>query len=225
MNESARSMPANRSAQLGQQQRRQAVGAIDVEPRIDLVGDIGAAVEIVDHTCVGRTAGGHDDADIVAVADRGAQRLAGQPAVGTGRHDQRLETEQVQRVVDRGMRGVGDGHDPAIAGALAPDGQCRQVADRSAAHEAARRRRRHAGRSAQQIDHLVLGGDRAGALQPRLGREAGRADTIVSIHTDATDGDSGMKARNRSLSRPMLFGATTSVEQLPRVDRARARRR
>ena len=35
------------------------------------------------------------------------------------------------------------------------------------------------------------------------------ADTMVSIHTDATDGDSGMKARNRSLSRPMLFGATT----------------
>ena len=34
------------------------------------------------------------------------------------------------------------------------------------------------------------------------------AETIVSIHTDATEGDSGMKARNRSLSRPMLLGAT-----------------
>ena len=80
--------------------------------------------------------------------------------------------KQVQRVVDRCVGGVGDGNEPATAGAFAPDRQCRQVADRATAHEASGGARRHARGAAQQIDHLVLGGDRAGALQPRLGRRS-----------------------------------------------------
>jgi hypothetical protein len=34
---------------------------------------------------------------------------------------------------------------------------------------------------------------------------------MASIHTPATDGDSGMNAKKRSLSSPMLLGATTSA--------------
>ena len=109
MNESARSKPANRSREFRQQQRGQSVGAVDVKPGIDFAGDIGAAGEIVDDSGVCRTGRGDDDADIGAATDRAAQRIARQPAVGSGRHHQRLEAEDVQGVVDRGMRGVGDG--------------------------------------------------------------------------------------------------------------------
>ena len=102
------------------------------------------------------------------------RRLARQPAVGPGRHDQRLEAEEVQSVVDRGVRRVGDGHQRSATGALATDRQRRQVADRAAAHEATRRAGGHAGGATQQVDHLVLGGDRAGTFQPRLGGKARR---------------------------------------------------
>ena len=72
----------------------------------------------------------------------------------------------------------------------------------------------------ERID-LVVGMESRGfifaaPLADRLGagfvpvRKLGKlpAETMVSIHTDATEGDSGMNARKRSLSRPMLFAAT-----------------
>ncbi len=125
------------SMQLRQQDRGQSVGAVDVQPGVDLTGHVGAAVEIVDHAGIGRATGGHDDADIAPITDRGTQRLAGQAAIRPGRHYQRLEPEDVQRVVDRGVRCVGDCDEPSIPGAVAADGQCRQVADRTATHETA----------------------------------------------------------------------------------------
>ena len=182
MNESARSRPVNRSRELRQQQRGQSVGAIDVEPGIDLAATSAhpsrssmtpAFVEPAVATTIPTSR---------AVTDRRAQGVARQPAVGSGRHDQRLEPEEVQGVVDRGVRGVGDGDQSSAAGTLAADGQRRQVADRSAAHEATSRARGHAGGAAQQIDHLVLGGDRAGAFQPRLCGEAPRRHDGVHPH-------------------------------------------
>ena len=62
--------PGEPVAQLRQQQRRQAVGAVDVEPRADLCGDVGTSGQIVDHSCVRRAARGDDDADVGAITDR-----------------------------------------------------------------------------------------------------------------------------------------------------------
>ena len=98
----------------------------------------------------------------------GSKCLAGQPAVRTGGNDEWLETEQVQRIVDRRVRGVGDRDERPTRCTLSPDGQRRQVADRTAAHEAAGCFHRHSCGAAEQFDHLVLGSHRAGTFQPRL---------------------------------------------------------
>ena len=43
-----------------------------------------------------------------------AQCLAGEAAIGARRNDQRLESQEMQGIVDRGVSGVGDGDDRGV---------------------------------------------------------------------------------------------------------------
>ena len=92
-----------------------------------------------------------------------------------------------QRVLDRRVRLLGHADRPAgraraargRGGRLAGRDQRRQVADRAARHEHAAGRRRQPGQVGDPAQRLVLGVDRAGALEPRSAVDARRPDDHV----------------------------------------------
>ena len=81
-----------------EERRRAAVGPVDVEPQRLLCRHVGHAVEVVDDPGVGRARRGHHADDVGpprVVAQRGTQRVAGQPVVPCG-HGERPHAEDVQ---------------------------------------------------------------------------------------------------------------------------------
>ncbi len=178
----------------GGEQARAAVGAVDVEPQAALAGDLGQALEVVDDALVGGAAGADDGDHRLRVrvgGQGGAQRLAGEPAVD-GRDLERLDADDVEGVLDRGVHLVGD-CDPQpdlgatgstllgelAAGRVPGDDQGGEVAGRAAGDEGAAGRGRHARAVGYQAQHLVLGGDRAGRLQPGDALQRGAGDHHV----------------------------------------------
>ena len=101
----------------GEERRRAAVGAVDVEPQRMLCRDVGHAVEVVHDAGVGRPRRGHDADDVAPAAGRRAgppQRVAGQPMVQR-RHGQRAHAEHVQGLADRRVGVLADGDERPLA--------------------------------------------------------------------------------------------------------------
>src|SRR6185437_12269706 len=156
-----------------------AVGTVHVEPQLVLAGHLGHAGQVVDDARVRGPRRGHHRghrARIPAIRQRRPQPRTGQPMI-LGPNDQRLHLADPQRVGDRGMRVLTDRHPPPPPGTgntrarlplghLARDNQGGQVPGRTSGDEAAARRLRHPGPVGDQPQHLVLGVDRAGCLQP-----------------------------------------------------------
>ncbi len=183
------------------------------------MGDIGQWPELVDHAGVGRPGRGDHHRQLAAAPRLGQRRSQGgsrEPAVGGGRHDDRLHAEQPQRVVDRGVGGVGDCRQPASTGHVAGDGERRQVAVRASEREAPAGALRHPGQLPDEVERLVLGSDRSGRLQPRLGGEARPTDD--SVHPDRGSArrhrDERQVPRSVEGHRVVVDGA---LEHLPRA--------
>ena len=95
----------------------------------------------------------------------------------------------------------------------------------AAAHEAAAGAGRHARSVGPAASMTWFSAATAPAPSSHDSAEKLAAPTTASIHTPAADGDSGMKARKRSLSSADVVRRDTSVNSLPRAVERRDRRR
>ena len=87
-------------------ERRAAVGAVDVEPRVEIGGNVGGAGEVVDHADVRRARGGDDGEEtltigVVECVDHRTQRAAGHATAVVGRHRHDVGVHRPRRLDDR----------------------------------------------------------------------------------------------------------------------------
>ena len=166
-------LEAGETPVLIRQQRRGAVGAIDMHPQIAFSAHRRDALKVIDDARIGRARGGHhsDDGRAVITVQGGPQPRPGETVV-LGRHHEGFHVEDPTGVGDRRMRLVTAG-DPHLTNPepfppdLPGDGQGGEVRGRSAGYEGATRIGRHAGQIGDPAQHLVLRDDRTGGLQPR----------------------------------------------------------
>ena len=167
-----------------------AVGAVDVEPPVVGLGDRADSGQVVNDPGVGGPGGADHGGDIgeIGLGVQGRlHRVRRHPVVGGGDH-QRIHLQQPQGVHDRGVGVIADHHPqpPTGSGVTEPpfggvpgDGDGGQVAGGATGDEAATRGRRQAGLVGDQPQHGVLGGDRAGRLQPGDALDRGAGDQHV----------------------------------------------
>ena len=168
------------------EQRRAAVGAVDVEPQPALARDLAHAGEVVDDAGVGRAGGRHHGAHRRRVAvgvERGAQGGAGQAVVADGDR-QRVRRPMMRSALSieecawaltamRQRRAVARaaGARAAALRRVARDDERRQVAGRAARHEAAAGGLRQAGEVGEQS--AAPGSPRAPRPRPPATRSPG----------------------------------------------------
>ena len=115
----------------------------------------------------------HTDVGVGVGVERGAQRRAGEPVVVTGRHDERIDVHDPQRVDERRVGLVARARPasaPAGRGARAAAARAATSAERLPAEPPDTKHPPAAGGKSGEVgdpaQRLVLGVDRAGGLEP-----------------------------------------------------------
>ena len=174
--------------------RGRAVGAVDVQPHVVALRELGQFGQRVDRARA-RRAGRRDDRERVeargAIAvDRGLDRGGIEPVARIGlEHAQvrGVEAEDAPGLRHRRVRVLGDvaGGSRAVGVASLGRGRERgQRAERAAAHEHALGRLRHAHPAAQPVEHRELERGRAGATGPAAGEDVVAGPDQVAEHGD-----------------------------------------